>query len=251
MKNYLLVCGVAATLSPAALAGIEIGDTLELIHIDANPSRAITYDYDGSRAWDAPSTNADGTFGQAGINNFEFCQGFGNLQAFCVEVSEGFNDGCLQYDVVPFGDVPEEVPPGPMNLNASKMVLIQDLYSKNYASTMDGSGSIQDWANRAAAFQLVVWEISHENIDGSDVSTGMMELNLELGAFQVVDFYNAEVMDLAQAMIDGLGVGGFGVMSNLLGLHSETNQDMLIVVPSPAIAGLAGLGLVGLRRRRR
>ena len=41
------------------------------------------------------------------------------------------------------------------------------------------------------------------------------------------------------------------VIMALLGGTNATNQDLLIVVPSPAIAGLAGLGLVGMRRRRR
>ncbi len=52
-------------------------------------------------------------------------------------------------------------------------------------------------------------------------------------------------------MIAALGTGGWNSMSNLLGGTNATNQDLLIVVPSPAIAGLAGLGLVGMRRRRR
>ena len=48
-----------------------------------------------------------------------------------------------------------------------------------------------------------------------------------------------------------LGDGGFRADYRVLGLTNPDSQDMLIVVPSPAVIGLAGLGLVGLRRRRR
>ena len=52
-------------------------------------------------------------------------------------------------------------------------------------------------------------------------------------------------------MVAALGSGGWNSFGSLVGATSTTNQDLLIVVPSPAIAGLAGLGLVGMRRRRR
>ena len=67
----------------------------------------------------------------------------------------------------------------------------------------------------------------------------------------ITDYFNTDVLNTANAMIASLGTGGWNSMSNLLGGTNATNQDLLIVVPSPAIAGLAGLGLVGMRRRRR
>ncbi|MDE0888681.1 MAG: hypothetical protein OSA40_04390, partial [Phycisphaerales bacterium] len=60
-----------------------------------------------------------------------------------------------------------------------------------------------------------------------------------------------DVLTNATAMINALGTGGWNNFGALLGGTNATNQDLLIVVPSPAIAGLAGLGLVGMRRRRR
>ena len=107
-------------------------------------------------------------------------------------------------------------------------------------------------SNSAAAFQLVVWEISHENFASeTDASVAVAEIDLSLGAMAFTDTYSTEVADIAQAMIDDLGQGGFMSYYKLFGLTNSANQDMLIVVPSPAIAGLAGLGLVGMRRRRR
>ena len=81
------------------------------------------------------------------------------------------------------------------------------------------------------------------------------QLDLDLGAFMTASS-SAGTLDTNLAsevstMIGQLGVGGWGTYSALAGATNATNQDLLIVVPSPAIAALAGLGLVGMRRRRR
>ena len=61
----------------------------------------------------------------------------------------------------------------------------------------------------------------------------------------------ANITTIANNIILSIGSGGFFDYHKLRGLTNPNNQDMLIVVPTPAIAGLAGLGLVGMRRRRR
>ena len=130
---------------------------------------------------------------------------------------------------------------------------MQDLYSRYYSDVITDNG--ETWSNyldEMTAFQLVIWEISHENFsDTSDLSIMKSELSITLGAMAVTDYYSADVLNSANVMIAALGTGGWNSMSNLLGGTNATNQDLLIVVPSPAIAGLAGLGLVGMRRRRR
>lgn len=103
-----------------------------------------------------------------------------------------------------------------------------------------------------AAFQLVIWEISHEKFtDTSNLATMKSQLDITLGAMVATSFFSNDVLNAANAMIAALGTGGYNTYSSLLGATNATNQDLLIVVPTPAIAGLAGLGLVGMRRRRR
>ncbi|MDA0297012.1 MAG: Cys-Gln thioester bond-forming surface protein, partial [Planctomycetota bacterium] len=173
-------------------------------------------------------------------------------KAFCVEISEGYPSDPITYTMVAPTNVPEETPPGNMTANQSQMM--QDLYSRYYADVIDYTNDAS-WAatsDEAAAFQLVIWEISHENFsDTSNLATMKSELDITLGAMVVTNYYSNDVLNAANAMIAALGSGGYNNFASMLGATNATNQDLLIVVPTPAIAGLAGLGLVGMRRRRR
>ncbi len=241
--------GVAAS----ANAGLVIGDTITLSRIGTS-GRAMNVNYDGSRAWNASGVTG-GQFTIGGFINWnrELVNGAaagGTIGAFCVEISEGFPDDPIQYTMVDPTGVPEESPPGNMSANQSQMM--QDLYSRYYGSVTANSGSWGSYLDDAAAFQLVIWEISHENFsDTSDLASMKSELDLTLGALVATDYFSNDVLTAANAMISALGSGGWNNYSSLLGGTNATNQDLLIVVPSPAIAALAGLGLVGMRRRRR
>jgi hypothetical protein len=252
MKS-LLTIGLlaAASMSTSATAGLEPGDSITVSRIGTAPGRAIRYNYDSSRMWDGIASGAD-SFGLAGVNSFEVLSG-GAIRAFCVEMNEGFVDDPIVYDVVTIDNVPEHTPPGPMS--EAKQTLMQDLYARHFDSIGvpgDYDGTWAQASDRAAAFQLVVWEISHENFTSdTDASTANVEMSIILGAMAFTDTFNADVLLMADEMIASLGDGGYMAYTKLLGLTNPNNQDMLIVVPTPAIAGLAGLGLVGMRRRRR
>lgn len=265
MKFALSAAGLAAIVASSASAGIEIGDTLSLSRVATSPQRAVTVNFDYSRSSSASGVTG-GVVGNAGITTFDLLQvngatGYGQIQGFCVEINEGFPDDPISYNVVDPTGVPEESPPGNMSANQSQMM--QDLFRRYYNSTVNRDGaSWTDYSNNAAAFQLVVWEISHENFSSSDLSGMKAELDISLGAFVVTDATNGDaaaastVSGIASSMIAALGNGGWQSYSSLLGATNGSsgnndNQDFLFVVPSPAIAALAGLGLVGMRRRRR
>ena len=247
--------GVAA-VTGSANAGLEIGDTITVSRVGSSPSRLVAVNYDGSRAWNAAGV-VGGNNAQAGVNNFNHTltngnTAYGTIQAFCVEIGEAFPDDPIQYTMVAPTSVPEETPPGNMTANQSQMM--QDLFSRYYSDVIN-SDDDTSWGNasdEAAAFQLVIWEISHENFsDTSDLASMKSELSITLGALVVTDTFSNDVLTTANTMINSLGSGGWNNYSALLGGTNATNQDLLIVVPSPAIAALAGLGLVGMRRRRR
>lgn len=250
MKSLLFTGLVAAaTISSNVSAGYEVGDVLTVSRVGTAPGHAIRYSFDSSRAFNDAATGAD-YFGLAGVNTFNVFGG-GQIKTFCVEMNEGFVDDPIVYTVTEISNVPEHDPPGAMT--AAKQTLMQDLFARYYADVMDGSGETwSEYGDNAAAFQLAIWEISHENLTSdSDASAVLGELNISVGAMAFTDTYNSETASIASSMLASLGDGGFRAFSSLLGLTNPNNQDMLIVVPTPAIAGLAGLGLVGMRRRRR
>ena len=266
MKFALSAAGLAAVVASSASAGITIGDTLSLSRAGTSPQRAVTVNFDYARASNASGVTG-GVVGNAGVTTFDVLQingstGYGQILGFCVEINEGFPDDPIAYDVVDPTSVPEESPPG--NMSANQSAMMQDLFRRYYSSTVvrDSGEAWSDYSNNAAAFQLVVWEISHENFSSSDLTGMKAELDISLGAFVVTDATNgdvagaATVAGIAGNMIAALGGGGWQSYASLLGASngssgSDDNQDFLFVVPSPAVAGLAGLGLVGMRRRRR
>jgi hypothetical protein len=248
MKTLLFTgLAAAAALTAPTSAGLEPGDVLTVSRMGISSGHAIRYNFDPSRAWDANPTGAD-FFGLAGVSNFRSVNG-GVLRTFCVEMNEGFVDDPIVYTVTELANVPEELPsPG---MSEARQTLMMDLYARFYDSTQDMTDNGALAADAASAFQLIVWEISHENFgSGTDASLAQTEMDISVGAMSITDTYSGEVALLAASMIADLGAGGFRNY-NVLGLTNPNNQDMLIVVPSPAIAALAGLGLVGMRRRRR
>ncbi len=257
IKIFGLATAAVAALASSASAGLVVGDTITLSRITTSPGRLVTINFDGSITSSSSAARTGGDAAQAGQQNFDHLltngnTAYGTIVAFCAEVAEAFPDDPIQYTMVDPTGVPEEAPPG--NMSANQSALMQDLYAKQYADVANTSndGSWSNASDESAAFQLVVWEISHESFTSTTLAGMAGELSLSLGAFQATDTYNANVATIASGMIAGLGGGsGFELFSSLLGGTNPDNQDLLIVVPSPAIAGLAGLGLVGMRRRRR
>lgn len=256
MINKLIGVGAACIMASTANAGIEVGDSFTATRTGLSPSRLVTTNYDGSITDSASASRSGGTNASAGRLSFDVTSLNGNpyalsIYAFCVEIGEGFPDDPITYTAVDPTGVPEESPPG--NMSSLQSQLMQDLYSRYYAdvvNTNDDGG----WGNSSdevAAFQLVIWEISHESFSTTSLDGMKGELSLSLGAFQVTNTYSGTVATIAGDMITALGTGGWARFDQLIGATNATNQDLLIVVPSPAIAGLAGLGLVGMRRRRR
>ena len=181
---------------------------------------------------------------------------------YCAQLWEGVSAGSdVCFDVVEnLNDFPEFPPyPGPMN--DSQVGLVQDLYAR-YIDTQTGylrSGTELtnnfDYSTAASAFQLVVWEITHENVIDGTLASAKVELSLDEGAFRADTSTHLIGGDAATLIMNSLGSNGWlSLGNNLLGLSNESYQDQFMVVPLPMPALLAGIGLVGagvLRRRLR
>lgn len=95
-------------------------------------------------------------------------------------------------------------------------------------------------ATRAAAFQLGVWEIVHEDGFGLDLAGGNFQASVSPNG-------NAAIA-LAQGWLNNVnGQGAFA--DNLLVLDADGSQDQIVqppVVPVPPTVVLGGMGLIGM-----
>lgn len=176
---------------------------------------------------------------------------------YCIQVYESAKVG----DTVTYSQTTDlttvpEAPPSPGPMAGYQVNLVQDLYSRFIdkktgeiasGTSLDG----YDYSVASSAFQLVLWEIVHENLDATNVEEASDRLSLETGAFQANS--DDEATLAASTIISELGEDGWGSIGDkLIGLTSASKQDQLTVVPLPTPILLAGIGLIGagiVRRR--
>jgi hypothetical protein len=143
-----------------------------------------------------------------------------------------------------------ETAPGPMSEVQTGMV--EDMYSRfingRTGKLAEGTALTDSFSYEAAsaAFQLVLWEISHEDITAETLDGAKEQLSMEVGAFRA-----AEATEATELIISSLGEDGWESHEGIIGLHSATSQDQLMVVPLPTPVILAGIGLLGVAAVRR
>ena len=237
MKTTGLAIAAALGVSAAASA-----NSLTLTFLGFGDSTTTGVRYNSNLGWSSRSS-ASLTNITVGVHRWGI---YGQERAsFCTQLFEGVTVGqTYTFNVVAPSQVPEAddptTAPGPMG--AIKAALVNDLYRRYYA---DLAGATQ-----VGAFQLAIYEITHENLAASSASQAVSQLALDKGAFQ--SGKAGGLYATAASMLASLGQGGFGSMGpNLLGLSNASAQDQLLVVPIGAPAVLAGFGLIGLGFMRR
>ena len=233
MKHAGLAAGAMLSCSVVGPASgdIVIGDVLDVVYQGTGATRAVAWTFDGD----------------AGTSSAGLLRWNGGLQSFCVQLEENISSGqSISFEVVAPESLPDQPPlPGPMG--GARSIVVQDLFARFHDDVVGRSGD--DLRDHAAAFQMVVWEISHEmGADDSNPQSVLAGLSFDSG---IATFESGSAVEsIAGSMLAGLGVGGFTPDSRLFGLTSDSYQDQLIVVPNAgALAGLGGV--LAIRRRRR
>ena len=237
MKTTGLAIAAALGVSAAASA-----NSLTLTFLGFGDSTTTGVRYNSNLGWSSRSS-ASLTNITVGVHRWGI---YGQERAsFCTQLFEGVTVGqTYTFNVVAPSQVPEADDPtnAPGPMGAIKAALINDLYRRYYA---DLAGATQ-----VGAFQLAIYEITHENLAATSASEAVSQLALDKGAFQ--SGKAGGLYATAASMLASLGQGGFGSMGpNLLGLSNASAQDQLLVVPIGAPAVLAGFGLIGLGFMRR
>jgi len=248
--SFVTATFTLACAGSASAVDIAPGDEVTLTFQTSGPSNVVTTSFVFGAASDSQNRTST-TRGRAGMIHW-----LGGSKSFCVQVQEYVGNG----DVVDF--TYSEVRDTPENFTSSggmgelRATMITDLYSRWYDSIKNygPTGGGEMGRDMCAAFQAMVWEITHETLGGgtepqkSDIDA----LDLSLGAMQVNEMTDGAI-SYFDAMKQSLGGGGSDWIDRmggtLWGLQSADYQDQLIVVPGIGVA-FAGLGLVGMRRRR-
>lgn len=203
--------------------------------------------YNSALSWNATSTVSLSSV-RAQQHVFTEANGFQNL-TWCAEIFQGVDLGqTYTYDITTVQNTPGgAVAPGPMG--AAKAVIVRDLFARWINPTTGYvTGGIADRDAKSAAFQVVLWELTHENFTAATPSNILPQLSLTTGAFRA-SVTGATAAWYSQ-MVASLGSGGFQSIA-MQGLTSPTAQDQLMLTPVPAPGALALLGLAGLAKRRR
>ncbi|MBL9149522.1 MAG: hypothetical protein JNM94_12605 [Phycisphaerae bacterium] len=237
---------IVAAAAAAVAAGSASAEQMTMTFTGLGPSQIVGVNYNAGRSYAAGPVSGYSYY-YAGLMKWNTA--WGQRTTFCTQINEHVWNGLtVTYDVVDVSQVPDTNPaPGPMG--AIKAELVRELYGRFY-DTVRGSND----ATLNAAFQLAIWEITHENLTGANTALAAGQLNLGLGAVQADSKKNGAVVATAGSMLGMLGGASDENWNDgrLFGLSHATAQDQLLIVPIPAVLGVAAaglLGVIGLRRR--
>jgi len=247
MDNRFLTetaCAVGVVASCAFVASADAALVATLTGYGAG--RYQECGFDSGLAW---NSSASVTMASIRAYQHELATGGGaQLLTWCTEVYQGLDVGtAYAFNEVAAENAPGgAVAPGPMG--AIKAAAVRDLFAR-WINPTNGlvNGGIADRDAKSAAFQVVLWEITHENFSATSPSGIVSQMSLSSGAFRAN--LSGDSASWYSAMVQSLGVGGFQTAA-IGGLTNDFAQDQLYMVPAPGAVALFGLAGIASRRRR-
>ncbi|MFG0329775.1 MAG: PEP-CTERM sorting domain-containing protein [Phycisphaerales bacterium] len=223
LRTITATAGALAVV--AGLGAPAAADTIEVTFNSVSPNQSVRYSIDAGNSFDS---TLGGTFNWTRTNGTYTGGGaVGDFSSFCIELTEFVSPtGSYTYDIVEVEDAPSSFFGGMGSVRAGKL------------ARLFGQFHQETWtANEAAAFQVAVWEITHDD-DGS----------VYTGTFQVSGS-EAYIAD-AQSLIDNIDPNGD--RATILAMVGDDQQDHVFLVPAPGALALFGMGgalMLGRRRR--
>lgn len=216
-----ILAGIAAI---GCMTAVSSGDIIQARFDSVSPSQSVKYSTNGG---DNYSTTTAGSFNWTRMGGDYAGPGAdGSFLSYCIELSQHISYGqTYSYETRALEASPQ---PG-AGMGIARANLLRELWGRFHDGVTSNS--------TAAAFQLAVWEISHD--DGLSLSSGST-------TFQNLGSY----FGVAQDWLDSLD--GTGPMADLLVMSHSSKQDQVFEIPNPASAAMLMMaGVCGAATRRR
>jgi hypothetical protein len=189
----------------------------------------VQYLFDESLSWDAPKQElqSNAFSGRLTFND-------GSMDGFCIELAQDVTRDSVGYEWFSLE--------GEGGFASQRIQLMASLFGGFYENVVSSGSNAM-----ASAFQMMVWELTHENF--GNLSKAIGEISLSNGSTQFAGYsseaagYFFEMHEQLNYQLD---------TSALSGLRNDKYQDFVTYeVPGPSVFALSGIALLMGRSRRR
>jgi hypothetical protein len=228
-KNTMRYVHALTTAAVITAASSSLSAEIEIDYSGMAAYEQIRYSFDSSVAWNSVNrpSNKNAFSGQLKFNG-------GNLYGFCIELLQDVSSEVQVYECQTFE---EQLSP-----LSERGGLVARLFEEYYPEVLDGGSQAL-----ASAFQMMVWELSHENFNSS--AEAINQISLTQGATQFSE-YSVEAEMYFNAMTSVLNynasTGGVRILAN-----GEFQDFVTVTIPGPSVLALCGIGLTLGKRKRR